>query len=251
MLNSLSRIFTLTKRNIKEILRDPLSLAFILALPLVMEILFYLIFHELSDQFQMIYLAPGIVVFAQSFLSLFVGLLLATDRNTSFLTRLYVSKAHSHEFIIAYALAVIPISIVQAILFYLVGGIFDRSIFSTGMVLSILVSVITAIFFISLGLLFGSIFSAKSIGGVASIAISGQSVLSGMWFPIDGINQGMKTFMEVLPFKNATLLVQNLVTDGIHDGFADFGKPLIIVLAYTVVTFIGAIYAFRTKMKFR
>ena len=44
MKQSLSRIFILMKRNIKEILRDPLSLIFTLAMPLFMEILFYLLF---------------------------------------------------------------------------------------------------------------------------------------------------------------------------------------------------------------
>ena len=80
MNNSVSRIITLTKRNIKEILRDPLSLIFTIALPLFMEILFYFIFHELTAQFEMKYLAPGIVVFSESFLTLFTGLLISLDR---------------------------------------------------------------------------------------------------------------------------------------------------------------------------
>ena len=97
------------KRNIKEILRDPLSLIFTLAMPLFMEILFYLLFHKLTAQFEMKFLAPGIVVFAQSFIALFVGLLIAVDRSTSFLTRLYVSKTKSFEFIFGYALSIVPI----------------------------------------------------------------------------------------------------------------------------------------------
>ena len=119
MNKSISRIVTLTKRNFKEILRDPLSLVFTIGLPLLMEVLFYFIFHNLTSQFEMCYLAPGIVVFSQTFLTLFIGLLISLDRSSSFLTRLYVSKAKSHEFIISYALAVIPIVLVQSILFFL------------------------------------------------------------------------------------------------------------------------------------
>ena len=88
MKRSLSRIVTLTKRNLKEIVRDPLSLIFMIALPLLMEILFYSLFHNATSQFEMKYLAPGIVVFSQAFLSLFAGQLIAIDRSTSFLTRL-------------------------------------------------------------------------------------------------------------------------------------------------------------------
>ena len=248
MNKSLSRIFTLTKRNLKEIIRDPLSLIFTLVLPLFMEILFYLIFHDLTEQFQMKYLAPGIVVFSQAFLTLFTGLLLSTDKNTSFLTRLYVSKAKSYEFIFAYALSVLPITLVQSILFFLIGGIFDTALFGLGMILAIILSVVTSLFFIGMGILFGSICNEKSIGGVSSIVIVGQSVLSGMWFPVDGLNNGMITFMKVLPFKNATMLIQNMII-GVNDSFTDFILPLLIVLGYTVLAFVVAILVFKNKMK--
>ena len=248
MNKSLSRIFVLTKRNIKEILRDPLSLIFTLGLPLVMEILFYLIFHKLTPQFEMKYLAPGIVVFSQSFLALFVGLLLAVDRSSSFLTRLYVSKAKSYEFIFSYAIAIIPIVVIQSILFFLIGIIFDASILSINMLFAILSSLVTSLFFIGVGLLLGSICTEKSIGGVSSIIIAGQSVLSGMWFPTDGLDKGMITFMNILPFRNATCLIQNTL-NGINDSFKDFILPLIIVVAYTIVVFVAAIIVFKNKMK--
>lgn len=243
------RIFTLTNRNIKEILRDPLSLIFMVALPLFMEILFYFLFHGLTSQFEMKYLAPGIVVFSQAFLTLFTGLLLSTDKNTSFLTRLYVSGAKSYEFIFGYALSVLPIAAAQSILFFLVGGIIDASIFGISMLFAIILSsFFTSLFFIACGILFGSICNEKSIGGISSIVIVGQSVLSGMWFPVEGLSGAMVAFMKALPFKNATTLIQNTL-NGINSGFDDFIYPLIIVLIYTVLVFITAILVFRNKMK--
>lgn len=141
---------------------------------------------------------------------------------------MYVSRAKSYEFIFGYALAVLPIAFVQAILFFLVGGIFDASIFGVG-------------------ILFGAICNEKSMGGVSSIIITGQSVLSGMWFPVEGLNQEMVTFVKVLPFKNSTLLIQNVVI-GINDAFNDFWLPLITVVSYSVVIIIMAILTFRNKM---
>ena len=109
MKKSLSRICILTKRNLKEIFRDPISIIFMFGLPLLMEILFYILFHGQTSQFDMKYLAPGIVVFSQSFLALFAGLLLSIDRATSFLTRLYVSKTKSYEYIFGYCINPIDI----------------------------------------------------------------------------------------------------------------------------------------------
>ena len=77
MRESIRRVYIFTKRNVKEILREPLSLILTLALPLFMEILFYSIFHKMTAQFEMRYLAPGIVVFSQAFLTLFAGLLIS------------------------------------------------------------------------------------------------------------------------------------------------------------------------------
>ncbi|MBQ7599907.1 MAG: ABC transporter permease [Clostridia bacterium] len=247
MTRSFSRIQTLTKRNIKEIIRDPLSLVFMLALPLFMEILFYLIFHKLTAQFEMRYLAPGIVVFSQSFLTLFTGLLISMDRKTSFLTRLYVSEAKPSEFIFGYALSVIPLALIQAVLFFLVGGIIDTSLFGAGIIPAILLSLVSSLFFIASGILIGSLCNEKSIGGVSSIIITGQSVLSGMWFPVEGLSPTVTTVMKVLPFKNATMLIQNMIL-GVSDVFSDFLVPSLIVLGYTVIMFILAILAFRSKM---
>ncbi|MBO4791473.1 MAG: ABC transporter permease [Clostridia bacterium] len=248
MRDSCRRIGLLTKRSLKEILRDPLSLIFTLGLPLVMEILFWLIFHGMTSQFGMKYLAPGIVVFSQSFLTLFVGILLATDRSTSFLTRLFVSRAQPFEFIFGYTLSILPLVLIQSVLFFIVGTAFEPSIFGIGILRAVLLSLVTSLFFIAAGLLLGTLCTEKSIGGVASILIAGQSVLSGMWFPVEGLSSGMLTAMKILPFRNATLLIQNAL-NGWSDGFGDILLPLLIVIAYAVAVFIIAILIFRSKMR--
>ena len=248
MRNSLSRIYALSKRNAKEIVRDPLSLIFMIGLPLFMEILFYLLFHKLTDQFQMKYLAPGIVVFSQAFLALFTGQLIALDRSTSFLTRLYVSRAKPVEFILSYALPILPLTLVQSILFFLVGGIFDSALFGLGMLFAILFSLFTSLFYIAMGILFGALCTEKSIGGIASILVACQSLLSGMWFPIEGLGAGMLHLMNALPFRNATQLVQNAAL-GFGDAWGDLFRPLLILLCYTLAAFVCAVLVFRRKMK--
>lgn len=248
MRDSIKRIRTLAGRNVKEILRDPLSLIFMMGLPLFMEILFFFIFHKLTAQFEIRYLAPGIAVFAQAFTTLFAGLLIALDRGTSFLTRLYVSKARSYEFIFGYTLSLLPVALVQSALFFLVGGLLDPSFWSVRFLWGILLCGVTSLLFIGLGILFGATCSEKSVGGVSSAVIAGQSILSGMWFPTEGLGDGFLTALRVLPFKNATMLIQNAV-NGYGDFVADMLCPLLIVLAYTAAAFALAIVVFQNKMK--
>ena len=250
MINSVSRIFTLTKRNLKEIIRDPLSLIFIIGLPLLMEVLFYLLFSDLTSQFEMKYLAPGIVVFSQAFLTLFIGLLISLDKSSSFLTRLYVSKAKSYEFILSYAFSLIPLVLIQSILFFLIGIMCDISILKIELIYCILLSIVTSLLFLGFGILFGSLCNERSVGGIASIIISAQSILSGMWFPIEGLNEGFIKVMNYLPFKNASILIQNTL-NGFNDLYNDFIYPLVIVLLYSVVIFILSILVFKNKMKMK
>ena len=198
-MKSINRIRALTGRNLREILRDPLSLIFLLGMPSVMLILFYLLFHQLTAQFEMQYLAPGIVVFGQAFLSLFAGLLIALDRGTSFLTRLYVTPAKSREFILGYLLSLLPLGAAQSILFFVIAGLLDPSFWSVRLLIGVPASLLTAFFFICVGILLGSLCNEKSLGGVSSIIIAGQSVLSGMWFPLEGIGQGFLALMNAAP----------------------------------------------------
>jgi ABC-2 type transport system permease protein len=248
MTKSFRRIFAMALRNLREILREPLGLVFLIGLPLLMEVLFYYVFHNMTAQFEMRYLAAGIVVFSQAFLTLFTGMLLSVDRATSFLTRLYVSPTRSYEFIFGYTLALLPLSLAQAVLFFVVGGIIDASFWSVTILLGILLSLVTALFFLGMGLLFGSVCNEKAIGGVSSIIITGQSILSGMWFPVEGLPQGMVILMRILPFKNATMLLQNAV-NGYTSLWQDIFAPLLIVLAYTAAVFVAAILLFRRNMK--
>ena len=248
MTNSIKRICALTKRNIKEILRDPVSLIFTIGLPLVMEVGFYYLFHEMTSQFDMKYLAPGIVIFSQAFITLFMGILISSDKNSSFLNRLFVTKTKSYEFIISYVLSIIPLILLQSILFFLVGVIIEPTLMKIEIVYCILLSLLTSLLFLGLGIIFGTICSERSVGGIASIVVSCQSILSGMWFPIDDMGNGFTLLMKILPFKNATILIQNSL-NGITNITNEFTYPLINVLVYTAIVLILAIILFKKKMK--
>ncbi|MCH5180237.1 MAG: ABC transporter permease [Erysipelotrichales bacterium] len=243
-MKSFNRVLSLTKRNLKEILRDPLSLTFLFALPLIMLVLFYFVFSGLTSQFEIKYFAPGIVAFGGTFISLFMGLLIATDRSSAFLTRLYTTPIRSYEFILGYSLAMLPIGLMQTCLFFLVSVLLDSSILSWNLLLVILASLLITILFIGFGIFFGSICNEKSVGGLCSILVMGQSILSGMWFPQEGLSEGFIKFMEVLPFKNCVLILQNIML-----GSASVLNSILIILAYTIVVYIISINIYSLKMK--
>lgn len=245
-MRAVKRVFALTARNIKEIFRDPISLVFLFALPILMEILFYFLFSQQTDQFKMAYLAPAMVGFSNAFLSLFLGLLIAMDRGTAFMSRLFTTEVRPAEYLASYALAVLPLGMAQTVVMMLIGGIIDTSLWCVGMVYALLASVLVSLFFTVIGLFLGSVCNEKSVGGVASVVITGQSVLSAMWFPIEGMSEGFKIFLTVLPFRNVALLMQNVFYPATFDSV---GKPLLILLAYCVLFAVVSALLFKKKMK--
>ena len=92
------RVLALSERTGKELIRDPLSWVFALAFPLLMLFLFRIIHSSIPPeagmtQFAPASIGPGILIFAQCFLTLFVSLLVSGDRDSALLTRLRVTPA--------------------------------------------------------------------------------------------------------------------------------------------------------------
>lgn len=84
------RMLTFANRNTKEILRDPINLFFGLGFPLVLIILLSAIQANVPvELFEIQHLTPGITVFGLAFMTLFSATIIAKDRGSSLLQRLY------------------------------------------------------------------------------------------------------------------------------------------------------------------
>ena len=114
------RMLTFAKRCTKEILRDPINLFFGLGFPLVLLLLLSAIQKNIpASLFEIDSLTPGITVFGLSFMTLFSATLIAKDRETAFLQRLYSTPLTGIDFIIGYMMPMIPIALGQTVLCYL------------------------------------------------------------------------------------------------------------------------------------
>ena len=114
------RMLTFAKRCIKEILRDPINLGFGLGFPLVLLLLLSALQANIPvSLFEIDTLTPGITVFGLSFVTLFSATLVAKDRESSFLQRLYTTPLTGFDFIIGYMLPLLPIALGQTVICYL------------------------------------------------------------------------------------------------------------------------------------
>lgn len=240
------RMLTFAKRCTKEILRDPLNLAFGLGFPVVLLLLLSAIQANIPvDLFRIEHLSPGIAVFGLSFMTLFSATLLARDRETAFLQRLYTTPLNSGDFILGYILPIIPIALAQSIFCFLVAVLLGLPL--TGNTLfAVLAMLPIAVFYISLGLLCGSIFNVKQVGGICGALLTNLSAwLSGIWFDLELVGGAFKKIAYLLPFVHAV----ELERAAIAGNFSEALPHLYPVLGYAIVTTVGAILLFLRQMK--
>lgn len=235
------RRINFAKRNFKEIIRDPVSIIFAIVLPLFLLFIFQQ-FNIPSDIYKIENFTPGIIVFSFSFISLFTATLVSSDRNTSFLIRLGVSPMKSYEYIFGYVLSVLPIVLIQNIMFFSLALLLGLN-FSIHIIFTILISIPLSVLFIMLGILIGSITSEKASSGVGSIIVQLVAFTSGMYFSTDLTGKVFNIICNSLPFKYTL----NIIKDTLNAVSLNL-KDILVFTLYLLVVSIISVIIFKKKM---
>lgn len=240
------RMLTFAGRNTKEILRDPLNLAFGLGFPLVLIFLLSAIQANIPVKlFEIQHLAPGITVFGLSFVTLFSATIIAKDRGSSLLQRLYTTPLTPPDFILGYTLPIIPIAVAQCAVCYIAAIILGLEI-TAGILYAILFIIPVSVFYIALGLLCGSVFTDKQVGGICGALLTNLSAwLSGVWFDLDLVGGAFQKIAYALPFVHA-MEMERAVLAG---NFTGIFPHLWWVLGYAAAALVLAVLLFLRQMK--
>ena len=240
------KCMTFAKRCGKEILRDPLNLFFGLGFPLVVLLLLSAIQANIPvDLFAIDSLAPGITVFGLSFMALFAATLLARDRESAFLQRLYTTPLTGADFILGYLLPLLPMALGQTLVCYLAAIPLGLEI-SVNILFGVLGSLPMAVFYISLGLLCGSLLGVKQVGGICGALLTNLSAwLSGVWFDLKLVGGFFEKLANALPFVHAVELERALC----RGDFALAAEHLLPIFLYSVLITGAAVCCFLWQMK--
>ena len=237
------RMLNFAKRNFKELIRDPLSLVFEIALPIFLLFIFQQI-NIPEETFKIENFTPGIIIFGFSFITLFTSTLVAKDRGSSLLIRLGTSPMKPRDYILGYILSLIPIIFIQDILFFITAVLLGLS-FSINILYTILISIMISILFITFGILIGSLVSEKASGGVGSIIVQLVTFTSGMYFSKDIIGKVFAKICEMLPFEGSLNIIKGILNNNLNIISI---KNIIVFSIYTIVILIISIIVFKKKM---
>ncbi|MBE6621515.1 MAG: ABC transporter permease [Ruminococcaceae bacterium] len=240
------RMLTFAKRNAKEILRDPLTVAFGLGFPLVLILLLSAIQANVPvPLFEIERLAPGITVFGLSFMTLFSATLIAKDRGSALLQRLYTTPLRPLDFILGYTVPILPFAVAQSVICYAVAIALGLDV-TVNILFAILFMIPVSVLFIALGLLFGSVLSDKQVGGICGALLTNLSAwLSGTWFELELVGGVFRKIAYALPFVHAVEMERAVIAGN----FAEIFPHLWWVLGYAAAALMLAVLLFLRQMK--
>lgn len=240
------RLLSFANRNTKEILRDPLNLAFGLGFPLVLLFLLSAIQANVPvSLFEIQHLTPGITVFGLSFMTLFSATVIAKDRGSSLLQRLYTTPLTASDFILGYTLPMVPIAVAQCLVCY-VGAVILGLEITVHILTAVLCILPVTVLFIALGLLCGSVLTDKQVGGVCGALLTNLSAwLSGTWFDLELVGGAFRKVAYALPFVHAV----EMERAALAGDFAGLFPHLWWVLGYAVAATAAAVWLFLRQMK--
>ena len=240
------RMLAFANRNTKELLRDPLNLAFGLGFPLVLILLLSAIQANVPvELFEIRHLTPGITVFGLSFMTLFSATIISKDRSSSLLQRLYTTPLTPMDFILGYTLPIIPLAVAQSSVCYIAAVILGLEV-TVNILYAIVFIIPVSCLYIALGLLFGSILNDKQVGGVCGALLTNLSAwLSGTWFDLELVGGVFRKIAYMLPFVHAVEMERAILAGNLAGIFPHIWW----VLGYSAASLTAAILLFLRQMK--
>ena len=237
------RALNFAKRNFKEIMRDPLSIIFALILPLFLLFIFQQ-FDIPGEAYKLENFTPGIIVFGFSFLTLFTATLVSKDRESALLSRLGVSPMRGSDYVLGYLLAVLPMALMQNILFFAAALLLGLD-FSAGILLCAALSLPISLLFIGLGILVGSCVGERASSGVGSIAVQLVAFTGGLYFDSSMMGGFFSTLCKILPFSGTVDILRGALAQNANGLLI----PALTVLIYTAAILTAAIMLFTKRMR--
>ena len=237
------RSLALATRNLKETIRDPLSLGLAIGMPTLLFVIFQAL-QDLDPIFAPASLVPGIVLFGFAMLTFSLAMTLGLDRDTDFFARLLTAPVRSGEFVAAYSLPYLPVAILQVAVVFVIGAFVGLE--SEGCLgLALLILLVMAIWYIAMGMILGSVFPYKGVSSGWAVVLL-LTIFGGAWFDLGAFPGAFRAVGNALPFAHAIDAVRAVLVSGA--GFGDIGNDLLWIGGHTLGVVVLAVALFRWRM---
>lgn len=242
----MKRAMAFARRNVRELVRDPLTVGFSLGFPLVLLALLTIIQRNIPvSMFEIDRLAPGVAAFGLTFAALFSATLIARDRASSLMLRLCASPMRPGDFIAGYLAPMLPLCAAQIAVCYAAALAAGLKLGGNA-ILSMLTLLPAAALYVAIGLLCGTLLNDRQVGGVCGALLTNVCAwLSGIWFDLSLLGDGFRRAAEILPFANSVTAARAALAGEP----AGIGGPLLNVCFWATGVLALAVWTFHRRLK--
>ncbi|KIM11991.1 MAG: hypothetical protein KU37_03880 [Sulfuricurvum sp. PC08-66] len=236
--------WALTQRNMRELYRDPISMLMGIGMPVGMFYLFAAMGNSIPiEAFAPRTLVTGVIVFSFAFLTMSSGILLAKDRQSALLHRLYSTPMTVMDFVLSYFLPFVPMALVQIVTTFLAAISLGVPL-TVGMVETLLVLLPMAVALIAVGIILGTLLHEGQVSAVGSVVIIAASLLSGAWMDLAQVGGVLYAIASYLPFAHSVDAARAMMR-----GEPLLFKSLLMVYGYTLIFVSAAIFFFARSIR--
>ena len=208
------RILAIVKIQYKNLIRSPTPLSIILLLPIVLTLIFGLMFGSviIEDIGKSVFefLIPGLYAFSGLFIAIPVALSFSEDREQGLLKRINTTPMTGGEFIGSHLLSNMSMVIIQVAIIAVLTFLMGYPGAPAGIILAFVFMVIFSMSTIGFGLIAATIAkSAKAAGGIIQIFVLPQQLLASGLYPLPSEAKVVGMFMPLHYVSDALTLLFN------------------------------------------
>lgn len=190
------------------------------------------------------FLAPGIIVFGLMILISVAAEVIAADREKGFLARMLTTPAKPWEFIMGYSLPFIPVLIVSTLIYLGVGMAMGLTIVGN-LGHAFLIFFLTGLSAVGIGMIVGSLIKSESQAAICWVFIVPLAMISGAWWTVEMMPQGLQNFAGGLPFIHAMNASRSVINGA---SLSAVIGDLYWLIAWAIVLFSLGIIFFKKRM---
>ena len=246
----MNKTAVLGKRNLNEILRDPLTLSLGVLFPVGLLLLFTMLEKSAPmSLFQLNALTPAIVIFGQAFFIMFTAILISRDRHSALFTRFRSAPLCLRQFLVAYSVPFLLALALQGIVCVSAATVLGYDVQDVSP-LALPFLLFVGLFHITAGVSLGLILTEKQIAGVGTLLINAAGIFGGAWIDLEQIGGVVSRIARLLPFAHFVDGARALMQAGA--GRQTFTPETVtVLLIYTLSAIILALLLMRRVINSR
>lgn len=242
------RLITLVKKNLLRFAKNPITLLFLILIPVIYYGLLGWIFGSIDSQ-SLTFSAPGFLLYGPLMVLSFVLVLLTGEKKEGIYRRLASTEVKNYEVILSSIISNIALVFMQFAIGASILAFFGWNPIVASL-LDGLIGIITtmflfAFFLLALAFAFAPVFKKpETAGGGVWILIAPLAMVSGVFVPMDLLGEVMQNIAAWLPTRFAVVALENILVNGQSIFYPETMVNLGLLALYSVIIFVIGIKAF-------